>query len=78
LLYLKQVYKKVWLKEFYLVKQGLYKLESKKKGFSPEDLETVLHSLVVGSLIAPKLPLADLFFNPSFSLLPNLLSFNMP
>ena len=55
----------------------LYKLKSKKKDFSLEDLETVLYSLVVGSLIAPKSPLVNLFFNPSFSLLPNLLSSNM-
>jgi len=41
-------------------------------------MEIVLYSLAAESLVALKLPLADLFFNPSFSLLPNLLSFNMP
>jgi len=78
LLCLKRVYKKVWLKEFCLVKQGLYKLESEEKGSSPKDLETILHSLVVGSLTALGLLLTNLFFNPSFSLLPNLISSNMP
>ena len=70
--------KKVCLKEFCLIKQGLYKLESEKRGFSLKDLETVLHSPVVGSLVALGLPLANLFFNPSFSLLLNLISSNIP
>jgi len=75
---LKKVCEKICLKELYLVKQGLYKLESKEKGSSPKDLETVLYSLVVGSLATLRLPLANSFFNPSFSLLLNLISFNMP
>jgi len=78
LFYLKKVYKKIYLKELYLVKQGFYKLESKERGSSPKDLETVLYSPVVGSLATLRLPLADSFFNPSFSLLPNLVSFNIP
>jgi len=78
LLYLKRVYKKVWLKEFCLVKQGLYKLESKEKGSSLKDPETILHSPVVGSLTTLRSPLADSFFNPSFSLLPDLISSNTP
>jgi len=78
LICLKKVREKVYLKEFYLVKQGLYELESKKKGSSLKDLETVLCSPAVGSSIALRLPLANLFFNPSFSLLPNLISFNIP
>jgi len=76
--YLKKVYKKIYLKEFRLVKQGLYKLESEKRVSSPKDPETVLHSLVVGSSTALRSPLANLFFNSSFSLLPNLISSNMP
>jgi len=36
------------------------------------------YSLVAEFLIALKLPLADLFFNPSFSLLPDLVSSNTP
>jgi len=78
LIYLKKVREKVQLKEFCLVKQGLYKLESKKRGFNPKDPKTVLHSLVVGSLSILRSPSANSFFNPSFSLLPNLISFNMP
>jgi len=73
---LKRVREKVWLKEFRLVKQGLYELESKERGSSPKDPETVLHSPVVGSLTTFGSPLANSFFNPSFSLLPNLISSN--
>jgi len=76
--HLKKVYKKICLKELYLVKQGFYKLESEEKGSSLKDLETVLHSPVVGSLTAFGSPLANSFFNPSFSLLPNLISSNTP
>jgi len=76
--YLKKVYKKIYLKELRLVKQGLYKLESKEKDSSLKDPETVLYSPVVGSLATLRSPLADSFFNPSFSLLPNLISSNMP
>jgi len=35
-------------------------------------------SLVAGSLIIPLLPLTNLFFNPFFSLLLNLISNNTP
>ena len=75
---LQRVRKKVWLKEFRLVKQGLYKLESEKRGSNPKDPETVLHSPVAGSLAALGSPSVNLFFNPSFSLLPNLISSNTP
>jgi len=78
LIHLEKVCEKVRLKEFYLVKQGLYKLESKERGFNLKDLETVLHSLVVGSSAALRSPLINLFFNPSFSLLPNLIFSNTP
>jgi len=74
---LKKVRKKICLKEFYLVKQGLYKLESEERGSSLKDLEIVLYSPVVGSSAALGLPLTDLFFNPSFSLLPDLISSNI-
>jgi len=75
---LKKVYKKICLKELCLIKQGLYKLESKEKGSNLKDLETVLYSLVAGSLMAFRSSLANLFFNSSFSLLLDLISFNMP
>ena len=75
---LQRVREKVQLKELYLVKQGLYKLESEKKGFNLKDLETVLYSPVVGSLATLRSPSANSFFNPSFSLLPDLISSNMP
>jgi len=76
--YLKKVYKKICLKELCLIKQGLYKLESKERGSSLKDSETVPRSPVVGSLTTLRSPLANLFFNPSFSLLPNLISSNIP
>jgi len=50
LLCLKKVRKKVWSKEFRLVKQGLYELKSEERGSSLKDLETVLCSPAVGSL----------------------------
>jgi len=78
LIHLKKVCKKVCLKEFRLVKQGLYKLENEKRGSSLKDLETVLYSPVMGSLTTLGSPLANLYFNPSFSLLPNLISSNTP
>jgi len=78
LLYLKKVCKKVRLKEFRLVKQGLYELESEEKNSSLKDLEIVLYSPVVGSLTAFRSPLANSFFNSSFSLLPDLISSNTP
>jgi len=69
---------KVYLKELCLVKQGLYKLESKKKGFNLKEIEIALRSPAVESLVTLKSPLTNSFFNPSFSLLPNLVSSNMP
>jgi len=75
---LKRVHKKVQLKEFRLVKQGLCELESEERGFNLKDLETVLYSPVVESSTTLRSPSADLFFNPSFSLLPDLISFNTP
>jgi len=77
LYWLEKIRKKVRLKEWKLIQQGLCELENEKRGFSLKDLETVLYSLVVGSLSTLRSPLTDLFFNPSFSLLPNLISFNM-
>jgi len=75
---LKKVHEKIYLKELRLVKQGLYKLESEEKGSSLKDLKTVLYSPVVGSLATLRSPLTNLFFNPSFFLLPNLISSNIP
>jgi len=75
---LQRVYKKIQLKEFYLVKQGLCELESEERDSSLKDPETVPHSPVVGSLTVPRSPSANSFFNPSFSLLPNLISSNTP
>jgi len=78
LFHLKRVYKKIRLKELCLVKQGLYKLENKEKDSNLKEKETALRSSAVGSLIALRLPLANSFFNPSFSLLPDLISSNTP
>jgi len=41
-------------------------------------METNPNNLAVESSIALRSPLTNLFFNPFFSLLPNLLSFNTP
>ena len=64
----------VCLKELHFTKQGLYKLE--------EEESKVLSTKVVVSpslSVAPLLPLVDPFiFKPSFSLFPNLLSYNTP
>jgi len=78
LICLEKVREKVHLKEFRLVKQGLYELESEERGSSPKDSETVLHSPVVGSLATLRSPSVNLFFNLSFSLLPDLISSNIP
>jgi len=75
---LKKIQEKIWLKELRLVKQGLYELESEEKDSNLKEMEIVLCNPAVESLIALKLPLANLFFNPSFFLLPNLFSFNIP
>ena len=64
----------VYLKELCLAKQGLCKLE--------EEETKALSTGVVASpdpLVVPLLPLANPFlFNPFFSLLPNLISYNTP
>jgi len=78
LFYLKKVYKKVYLKEFCFIKQGLYKLESKERDFNYSEVEIVPSSLVVESLMALESLLANLLFNSFFSLLPNLISLNTP
>ena len=58
----------------HLTKQGVYELEEKEV--------KVLSTKVVASpnlLVAPLLPLAGPFkFSPSFSLLPDLFSYNIP
>jgi len=69
---------KVYLKEYCLIKQGFYKLENKEKDSAYLVAETAPNSLVVGSLIVPLSLLTNLFFNLSFSLLPDLISFNTP
>ena len=74
---LQWVCEKVYLKEFRLVKQGFYKLESEEKDFNLGEKEIILYSPAMGFLIALKSPLANLFFNPFF-LLPNLISSNIP
>ncbi len=64
----------VHLKELHLTKQGARKLE--------EEEAKALSTKVVASpdlSVVPLLPLADPFlFNPSFSLLPNLISCDTP
>jgi len=77
LLRFKKVHKKVRLKEYRLVNQGLYKLESEERNLNCPVVGTNPNSLAVGSSLVPESPLANSFFNPSFSLLPNLISFNM-
>ena len=62
----------VYLKELYFIKQGTYKLKK-------EEVKVLNIRVVVSPnlLVALLLPLASPFkFNPSFSLLPNLLSYN--
>ena len=64
----------VYLKELHLTKQGTYKLEE-------EETKALSTKVVVSPnlLMAPLLPLISPFlFNPSFSLLPNLISYNTP
>ena len=64
----------VYLKELYLAEQGACKLEKEEA--------KALSTRVVASpdlLIVPLSPLADPFlFNSSFSLLPDLISYNTP
>ena len=64
----------VHLKELCLTEQGAYKLE--------EEEVKALSTRVVASpdlSVVPLLPLADPFlFNPFFSLLPDLISYNTP
>jgi len=78
LLCLKKVYKKIHLKKYCLVEQGFYKLESKKRNPDCPVVETNPNNLVVEFSLVPKSPLTNSFFDPSFSLLPNLVSFNTP
>ena len=64
----------VYLKELRLTKQGLYKLKE-------EEVKALSTKVVVSPdlLVAPLLPLANPFLlNLSFSLLPNLFSYNTP
>jgi len=75
---LQWVRKKVQLKEFRLVKQGLCELESEERDSSLKDPETVLYSPVVGSLITLRSPSTNSFFDSFFSLLPDLISSNTP
>jgi len=75
---LEKVHEKIRSKELRLVEQGLRELESEERDSSPKDPETVLHSPVVGSLTALRSLSANSFFNPSFSLLLNLISSNTP
>jgi len=51
---------------------------NKKESSCQQEKETVPCTLVVESLIIYLLPLANSFFDLSFSLLPNLISFNTP
>ena len=73
LIRLKKVYKKIRLKEYRLVKQGLTKLESNK---AKESSSLVVEAPPI--LVAHRSPLATPSFNLSFSTLPNLLSYNTP
>ncbi len=62
----------VYLKELHFIKQGLYKLEK-------EEAKALNTRVVVppSPLVVPLLPLTNPFlFNPSFSLLPNLILYN--
>jgi hypothetical protein len=68
------VHKKVQLKEYYLIKQGLYKLKTEKQ----KELNTIEVELLT-TLVVHQLPLADSFiFNPFFLILPDLLNINTP
>ena len=72
LLRLKRVHKKVRLKEYRLVKQGLLELEANKRGSTQFVMEINPSSLAVESLMALRSPLTNSFFNLSFFLLLNL------
>ena len=69
----------MWSKKYYLVKQGLYKLEAKKKKKSAVE---IVYIAVVGSSNTPNpylLPLANSFnFNFFFLILPDIISNNIP
>jgi len=80
LICLERVHEKICSKEYCLVEQSLYELEAEeaKMGSNPTMVETA-HMGVVKSLFPAVHPLllADLFeFGSSFSLLPDLLSYN--
>ena len=80
----KRIYEKICSKKYCFVKQGLCKLKAEeakvaKMGSNPTVVETA-YTLVVESLspAVHLLPLADLFeFGFSFSLLPDLLFYNI-
>ena len=79
LLRLKKVYEKVRSKKYHLVKQGLRELEVKeKKKFKVE----IAYIVEVGSINTPNpclLPLSNsLNFDFSFSILPDVISNNIP
>ena len=66
-------------KEYYFIKQGLRKLKIKEKKKSKIE---IAYTVEVGSFNAPNLyllPLSGSFdFNPSFSILPDVISNNIP
>jgi len=62
------------LKQFHLAEQGIYELKE-------EEVKALSIGVVASPvlLVAPLLPLADPFlFGPSFSLLPDLISYDTP
>ena len=70
---LKKVCKKIYLKQLCLAKQSVYKLEEK-------EVKVLSTRVIVSSnlLVVSLLPLTSPFkFSPFFSLLPNLLSYNV-
>ena len=70
--------KNIYLKEYYLAKQGLRKIKEDKKNPSIKK-EITFYNLVVPALVAFKLPLNDPFtFNFFFSILPDVFSSNTP
>ena len=81
LTYLKRVYKKVYLKEWHLIEQGLYKLkleEAKKDSILGE--AEITYTLAVDPIDNPAYlsPLTNPFIFSSFLILPDLFSSNTP
>ena len=81
---LEKLYKNIYSKEYYFIKQGLCKLETKeaevaKMGSNPTVVETAYTSVVESlSLVVHPLLLANPFaFNLSFFQLPDLLFYNI-